>query len=117
MVRFYFIFEYVHKKKIALEQFGRTINPLQTCTLERGEIISDLGYRMRTIRCSAINEYHTNASSYHPKIYQEKSKDLLEKLNGRLRIFFVGQLKNLHIKAIQMFEFELKITNVYHSVS
>ncbi|KAG2221476.1 hypothetical protein INT45_005017 [Circinella minor] len=93
-----------------LKRFEKRIDFLKTCTLEKDDIINDLGYRMRTFRDLAINEYQTKASCYLPEIYKEKEKNLLLKLNVRLRVFFDTQLKNLHIRAVKMFDYELKAT-------
>ena len=97
-----------------MEQFESEINPLKASILEGTEVIDDLRYSMDTFRYSAISEYRANASSYYPEICQQKEKNLLEKLNERLHVFFAIQLENLHKKAIQMFKLEVKVTNRYY---
>ncbi|KAG2221481.1 hypothetical protein INT45_005022 [Circinella minor] len=93
-----------------LKRFEKRFDLLLTRTLEKDDIISDLGYRMRTLQDNTINEYQTRASCYLSEIYQEKEKKLLEKINAKLHVLFDAQLKFLHIKAIKMFEYELKVT-------
>lgn len=66
---------------------------------------------MNDIRAEAIQSFDKNASRYHRGVYEKKRKDMLVKLNTQLNVFFVGQLKNLHKKAITMFEDNLKVTN------
>ena len=85
------------------------VNRLKTCALEKDGIIEKLGERMREYRDMAIKEYQTSASCYLPEFYEEKEKYLLSTLNKRFHALFETQLKNLHIKAIEMFNLKLKV--------
>ena len=64
---------------------------------------------MQEIRSEALEAFDKNASRYHKGVYEKKRKEMLVKLNTQLNVFFVGQLKNLHKKAITMFEENLKV--------
>ncbi|KAI7859758.1 RHD3/Sey1 [Circinella umbellata] len=93
-----------------LARFEEMVNRLKTCALEKDGIIENLGERMREYRGMAIKEYQTSASCYLPEFYEEKEKYLLSILNTRFHVFFETQLKSLHIKAIEMFNYELRTT-------
>ncbi|KAG0165182.1 Dynamin-like GTPase that mediates homotypic ER fusion [Apophysomyces sp. BC1034] len=92
----------------AFEVFTQKITPFKTPILEKGQIISDLGDQMSEIRNEAVQSFDKNASRYHQTVYKKKRDDMLTKLNTQLNVFFVGQLKNLHKKAITMFNESLK---------
>jgi hypothetical protein len=63
---------------------------------------------MLDVRTEAIASFDKNASRYHQGVYQKKRLEMLTKLNIQLNVLFVGQLKNLHKKAIVMFDESLK---------
>lgn len=63
---------------------------------------------MLEIRQEAVAAFDKNASRYHQGVYQKKRVEMLTKLNTQLNVLFVGQLKNLHKKAIVMFDESLK---------
>ncbi|KAI7880440.1 root hair defective 3 GTP-binding protein [Lichtheimia hyalospora FSU 10163] len=92
----------------AVEIFMQRIAPFKNPILEKAQTISDLGKQMEEIRTEAMQSFDKNASRYHKDVYEKKRKDMLEKLNTQLNVFFVGQLKNLHKKASVMFEENLK---------
>lgn len=83
--------------------------PFKGLILEKAQIVSDLGEKMNEIRAEAMQSFDKNASRYHRGVYEKKRVEMLAKLNTQLNIFFVGQLKNLHKKAIAMFEDNLKV--------
>lgn len=64
---------------------------------------------MSRYRQEAVNSFDKNASRYHQGVYQKKRADMLAKLNTQLNVLFVGQLKNLHKKAITSFNENLKV--------
>ncbi|KAF7730665.1 Dynamin-like GTPase that mediates homotypic ER fusion [Apophysomyces ossiformis] len=92
----------------AFEVFTQRIAPFKTPILEKEQTISDLGVQMQEIRDEALNAFDKSASRYHQAVYQKKRADMLAKLNTQLNVFFVGQIKNLHKKAIAMFNDSLK---------
>ncbi|KAI7858071.1 RHD3/Sey1 [Circinella umbellata] len=93
----------------AFERFTERITPFKTPILEKAQTIPDLGKQMQEIRSEALEAFDKNASRYHKGVYEKKRKEMLAKLNTQLNVFFVGQLKNLHKKAITMFEENLKV--------
>ncbi|KAI7859763.1 root hair defective 3 GTP-binding protein-domain-containing protein [Circinella umbellata] len=99
-----------------LAQLEEMANKLKTCALEEDGIIEELGKRMREYRDTAIKEYQTSASCYLPEFYEEKEKYLLSILNKRFHALYETQLKSLHIKAIEMFNYELR-TTIFESQS
>ncbi|KAI9305421.1 RHD3/Sey1 [Cunninghamella echinulata] len=92
----------------AFEVFTQKLSPFKSPILEKGVTIDNLGEEMLTIRQQAVDSFDKNASRYHQAVYQKKRSEMLIKLNTQLNVFFVGQLKNLHKKAITMFESNLK---------
>lgn len=59
---------------------------------------------MRELREKAIQSFDKSASRYNQGVYQKKRVEMLTKLNTQLGVYFVGQLNNLHKKAIIMFD-------------
>ncbi|KAG0750165.1 hypothetical protein G6F57_002157 [Rhizopus arrhizus] len=92
----------------AIEVFSSQLAPFKQPILEKGQTIDELGEKMKQYRQEALNSFDKNASRYHQGVYQKKRLDLLAKLNTQLSVLFVGQLKNLHKKAITMFNENLK---------
>lgn len=89
--------------------FVEKLSPFKIPILEKGQTIPELGKKMNEIRSEALQSFDKNASRYHQGVYEKKRKDMLTKLNTQLNVFFVGQLKNLHKRAITMFEENLKV--------
>lgn len=56
------------------------------------------------MREEAIQSFDKSASRYNQGVYQKKRLEMLGKLNTQLGVYFVGQLNNLHKKAIIMFD-------------
>ncbi|KAI8391135.1 RHD3/Sey1 [Radiomyces spectabilis] len=88
----------------AIEVFSQRIAPFKSPILQKGQTIPDLGKEMKKIRSEALESFDKNASRYHQGVYQKKREELLTKLNTQLNVYFMGQLKNLHKKAITMFD-------------
>ncbi|KAK9765237.1 Dynamin-like GTPase that mediates homotypic ER fusion [Basidiobolus ranarum] len=84
----------------AIKEFKRPI--------ETGSVIENLGPRIDEIRQIAIKSFDKDASRYHQEVYQRKREDIINKLNSQLHSFYLGQLKNLHRKAVAMFTDSLK---------
>lgn len=63
---------------------------------------------MTQYRQEALDSFDKNASRYHQGVYQKKRSDMLVKLNTQLSVLFVGQVKNLHKKAMATFNEDLK---------
>jgi hypothetical protein len=56
------------------------------------------------------DEFNHEASRYHPEVYHRKRDDLLEKANASLHFLFIGQLRNVHKKA--MLDFKHAVHNI-----
>ncbi|KAG0047943.1 Dynamin-like GTPase that mediates homotypic ER fusion [Gryganskiella cystojenkinii] len=76
--------------------------------IESGHLVEDLGPTMKQIRDIAIKSFDKDASRYHSEVYKKKRAEVLTKANSMLESFFVGQLKNLHKKAVGQFSSELQ---------
>ncbi|KAI8637905.1 RHD3/Sey1 [Parasitella parasitica] len=92
----------------AFEIFSKKVAPLKQPILEKAQVIDTLGPEMVEIRQEAVASFDKNASRYHQGVYQKKREEMLAKLNTQLHVLFVGQLKNLHKKAVAMFDENLK---------
>ncbi|KAI7866873.1 RHD3/Sey1 [Spinellus fusiger] len=92
----------------AYEIFLSHINAFKSPVLEKGQTLPDLGEQMLKIRSEALETFDKNASRYHQAVYQKKRADMLTKLNTQLNVYCVGQLKNLHKKAMAMFDESIK---------
>ncbi|KAF9098596.1 Dynamin-like GTPase that mediates homotypic ER fusion [Mortierella sp. AD031] len=76
--------------------------------IESGNIVEDLGPKMQEIRGVAMKSFDKDASRYHAEVYKRKRADMLTKANSMLEAYFLGQLKNLHKKAVNMFSANLQ---------
>ncbi|KAG0279927.1 Dynamin-like GTPase that mediates homotypic ER fusion [Linnemannia exigua] len=76
--------------------------------IESGNIVEDLGPKMQEIRGVAMKSFDKDASRYHAEVYKRKRTDMLTKANSMLEAYFLGQLKNLHKKAVNMFSANLQ---------
>ncbi|KAF9994759.1 Dynamin-like GTPase that mediates homotypic ER fusion [Entomortierella chlamydospora] len=71
--------------------------------IEAGHLVDGLGPKMKEIRDTALKSFDKDASRYHPEVYKRKRSEVLSKANSMLNSYFVGQLKNLHKKAVSQF--------------
>lgn len=55
-----------------------------------------------------IESFDKDASRYLPAVYQRKRAEILTQANSMLESYFVGQLKNLHKKAVSDFTTQLQ---------
>ncbi|SJX61495.1 related to SEY1-GTPase with a role in ER morphology [Sporisorium reilianum f. sp. reilianum] len=72
--------------------------------IDGGSVLETLGADMALHRSTALAKFDRDASRYHQDVYRRKRVDLLDKLNGALSPFFLGQLKNLHRHVLQAFK-------------
>jgi hypothetical protein len=63
---------------------------------------------MKDMREQAIQSFDKSASRYNQNVYQKKRQEMLTKLNTQLGVYFLGQINNLHKKAITMFDESLQ---------
>ncbi|CAG8517607.1 13891_t:CDS:10 [Racocetra persica] len=92
---------------VAFENFLGKIKGFRQ-PIEVGKIIDDLGPQMEEIRNATIKQFDKDASRYHSDVYNRKRQEILQKANSQLRVFFLGQLKNLTKKAINTFSSSVK---------
>ncbi|KAF9119381.1 Dynamin-like GTPase that mediates homotypic ER fusion [Mortierella sp. 14UC] len=76
--------------------------------IEAGHLVEDLGPKMKQARDVATKSFDKDASRYLPAVYQRKRTEVLTKANSMLESYFVGQLKNLHKKAVSNFTLQLQ---------
>ncbi|KAF9309946.1 Dynamin-like GTPase that mediates homotypic ER fusion [Podila horticola] len=76
--------------------------------IESGGIIENLGEKMREIRGLALRTFDKDASRYHSEVYKRKRAEMLTKANTMLEAYYLGQLKNLHKKAVSQFSNTLR---------
>ncbi|KAF9438590.1 Dynamin-like GTPase that mediates homotypic ER fusion [Entomortierella beljakovae] len=76
--------------------------------IEAGNVIEGLGPKLSEIRGVAIKSFDKDASRYHAEVYKRKHDEVLNKANHMLESYFLGQLKNLHKKAVTMFSVNLQ---------
>ncbi|KAF9903376.1 Dynamin-like GTPase that mediates homotypic ER fusion [Linnemannia zychae] len=76
--------------------------------IEAGLLVEDLGPKMKQARDVATKSFDKDASRYLPAVYQRKRTEVLTKANSMLESYFVGQLKNLHKKAVSNFTLQLQ---------
>ncbi|KAF9431791.1 Dynamin-like GTPase that mediates homotypic ER fusion [Entomortierella beljakovae] len=76
--------------------------------IEAGNLVDSLGPKMKAIRDTALKSFDKDASRYHPEVYKRKRTEVISKANTMLEAFFVGQLKNLHKKALVQFSTQLQ---------
>jgi uncharacterized protein (DUF305 family) len=88
--------------------FKEQIDPFKSLILEKNQILPELGSKMNEMRQQALQTFDKSASRYNQAVYQKKRTEMLGKLNTQLGVYFVGQLNNLHKKAVTMFDENLK---------
>lgn len=75
----------------------------QAARLGEPDILGGLGAAMRSSRAKAVKSFETEASRYHKGVYQRKNAELEEKIDGRLKALFHGQLHAAHKSGIHEF--------------
>lgn len=91
-----------------LVAFDETIQPFEDKQSEAARagkptILPGLGVAMRTARQAIITDFETEASRYHQKVYKVKQKELSDKVDGRLKALFTGQLNAAHKTGVSNF--------------
>ncbi|KAG2238023.1 RHD3/Sey1 [Thamnidium elegans] len=92
----------------AFEVFNERITPYKSPILEKGQVNLELGKVMKGIRDEALESFDKSASRYDQGVYQKKRLEMYAKLNIQLGVYFVGQINNLHKKAVIMFDENLR---------
>lgn len=88
--------------------FDETISPFETRQAEgvrsgKLEILGGLGVAMRTARMKTIKDFELEASRYHKGVYGRKKSELESKIDGRLKVLFLGQLSAAHKSGVREF--------------
>ncbi|KAL1919515.1 uncharacterized protein VTP21DRAFT_2208 [Calcarisporiella thermophila] len=76
--------------------------------VESGQVVEDLGNQMKEIREAALAQFDKDASRYHAEVYKRKRREILNKMNASLHVFFLAQLKNVQRKVTEQFVAELR---------
>lgn len=92
----------------SLVGFDKTIIPLeeeQEQAKQQGKptVIAGLGKLIYEARVQTFSSFDDDASRYHKRVYQAKKAELEEKVDGRLKALFTGQLSAIHASGIHDF--------------
>ncbi|KAG8882818.1 Dynamin-like GTPase that mediates homotypic ER fusion [Tulasnella sp. 332] len=87
----------------ALEEFGLQSKAFRK-PIESGQIVEELGKKMRSWKDMAMTRFDTSASRYHKGVYIRKREGLVNQINSSLSPLFLGQLKNLHRQNLAKFK-------------
>lgn len=91
-----------------LVEFDETITPFENKQAEgirlgTPEVLGGLGAAMRTARMKTVKSFETEASRYHKGVYGRKRTELENKIDGRLKVLFQGQLSAAHKSGVHAF--------------
>ena len=91
-----------------LEGFDEAIIPFENkqaegARLGQPEVLGGLGAAMRTARMKTVKAFETEASRYHKGVYARKKGELENKIDGRLKVLFQGQLSAAHKSGVRDF--------------
>ena len=94
--------------KEVLVPFDEVIAPLETIQAEaastgKSSMIAELGKKMAAARSALLATFEEEASRYHKGVYKRKSAELSEKVDGRLKALFQGQMTAAHKTGIHSF--------------
>jgi hypothetical protein len=88
--------------------FDETVSPFELKQAEgvrsgKPEILGGLGVAMRTARMKTIKDFEMEASRYHKGVFTRKEAELKNKIDGRLKALFLGQLSAAHKSGVHDF--------------
>ena len=91
-----------------LEGFDEAIIPFENkqaegARLGQPEVLGGLGAAMRTARMKTVKAFEMEASRYHKGVYARKKGELENKIDGRLKVLFQGQLSAAHKSGVRDF--------------
>lgn len=92
----------------ALIGFDETIIPFENKQAEgirsgAPEVLGGLGVAMRAARMKTVKGFENEASRYHKAVYVRKRTELENKIDGRLKALFLGQLTAAHKTGVHDF--------------
>lgn len=88
--------------------FDQSITPFETKQVDAARLgkpllLAGLGAALRTARQAVLKDFETEASRYHRAVYTLKRKELSDKVDGRLKTLFQGQLNAAHKHGVKSF--------------
>ena len=75
-----------------------------------GKVLEGLGPVMNRALTEAIKAFETEANRYFKPVYEKKHEELMDKIEKRLKVLYIGQLGALAKKAIS--DFSKEVSNV-----
>lgn len=72
------------------------IKQVEASRIGKPVLLPGLGAAMKASREAVLRDFETEASRYHQKVYTVKKKELADKVDGRLKALFQGQLHAAH---------------------
>ncbi|KAI7667386.1 hypothetical protein KC318_g5903 [Hortaea werneckii] len=87
--------------KEVLMPFDEIIGPLETTQADAAasgmpSMIAELGNKMAKARSALLATFEEEASRYHKGVFKRKQAELSEKVDGRLKTLFQGQMSAAH---------------------
>ncbi|RMY42063.1 hypothetical protein D0865_12125 [Hortaea werneckii] len=87
--------------KEVLMPFDEIIGPLETTQADAAasgmpSMITELGNKMAKARSALLATFEEEASRYHKGVFKRKQAELSEKVDGRLKTLFQGQMSAAH---------------------
>ncbi|KAI7518773.1 hypothetical protein KC317_g22806, partial [Hortaea werneckii] len=87
--------------KEVLMPFDEIIGPLETTQADATasgmpSMIAELGNKMASARSALLATFEEEASRYHKGVFKRKQAELSEKVDGRLKTLFQGQMSAAH---------------------
>jgi hypothetical protein len=94
--------------------FGRFCDDLKEkeALADAGNVLADFA-KLQEVREKALESFQKDASRYHKDVFDRKNDELLEKLNSKLHLLFLSQLRNLRKKAVS--DFKTKVQAILRS--
>ena len=93
--------------KTVFDKFSTEIRPLKK-RLGLGQVVADLGSAMFEMAELALKSFDKDASRYNQSVFKTKQADFLEQIHVAFYVLYVQQLRNVHKKAIQLFNESLQ---------
>ncbi|KAJ3024040.1 Dynamin-like GTPase that mediates homotypic ER fusion [Thoreauomyces humboldtii] len=88
--------------RVAYEAFALEVKPYRS-QLEGGKVLESLGKETQQHFTVALEAFDKDGSRYNKEVYQKKRGEFKDKMSATLHVYFVQQLRNLHKRALQLF--------------
>ncbi|KAJ3187356.1 Dynamin-like GTPase that mediates homotypic ER fusion [Gaertneriomyces sp. JEL0708] len=89
--------------RVAYEVFMEKVQGYQS-QLEFGKVLEQLGGESQEAYSQALEAFDKDASRYNKDVYQKKRGEFIDKMSKVLQVYFVQQLRNLHKRALALFQ-------------